>query len=84
LAQTGANIFGHNSLADGARELFKPSKDAESHVVSISKNWEALDLNVFESDVTIGVGLSILGGVNGPWAPQSRGCEAATQTFHDR
>jgi len=28
-------MFGHNSPADGARELFKPSNNAESLVVSI-------------------------------------------------
>jgi len=30
---------------DRARELFKPSKDAERFVVSIFKNWEVLDLS---------------------------------------
>ena len=33
----GANMFGHNSAGDRARELFKPSKDEESLVVTIKK-----------------------------------------------
>ena len=33
----------HNSPADWARELFKPSKDAASLLVGIFKNWKVLD-----------------------------------------
>jgi len=41
----------HNSPADCARELLKSSKDAESLVVSILKNWKDLYLSVFVGDV---------------------------------
>ena len=41
----GLFVFDNNSPAARARELFKPSQDAESLVVSIKKNLEILDLS---------------------------------------
>ena len=40
LANIGQNLFSHNSAAGWARDLFKPSKDAECLLDSILKNWE--------------------------------------------
>jgi len=38
LGHFGENITGYNSAADRRRELFKPSEDTESHVVSFKRN----------------------------------------------
>jgi len=42
----GKYMFGHTSPADRGRELFKPSKDCESSVVSIFKK---LGIFLFET-----------------------------------
>jgi len=44
-------LFSHNSVADGARELFKPSKDAENLVVAIFKNWKVSDFCLRWNDI---------------------------------
>jgi len=59
----GKSLFHHNSPGIRARELFKPSKDMESLVVSIFKKWEGLDVNFTVGDVMIRAGLGFLDGV---------------------
>jgi len=48
----------HNSPANRARELFKPSKAAVSLVISIFLKREILDLTLFVGDVLAGFALS--------------------------
>jgi len=55
-------IWASHSAADWARELFKPSKYAESLVISIFLNWEVLELHFFVGD-DLG---QVLGDVIGP------------------
>jgi len=50
----------HNSPADCARELFKPSKDAASLPVPIKKNWK-FGSRFFAGDGISGIGLSFFG-----------------------
>jgi len=54
-------IFGHNSPAAKAREMFKLSKHAENFIVSILKNLEVLDLSFFVGDVIIGGSMEFFG-----------------------
>jgi len=57
LAQDGANLFGHNSLVDWLRELFKRYQDVQRLVVSIFKKLGSFGFAFFVGDIIIGVGL---------------------------
>ena len=57
----GRHISGHNSPAARAREPFKPSKDPESLLDTILKNWKVLDLVFFVDNFIIWVGFRIFG-----------------------
>jgi len=59
LAKICAGLHHHTSPGDCARELFKPSKDSESLLDLLFKNWEVLDFCSFVSDVIFGVDLRI-------------------------
>ena len=60
-------MFGHNSPADRAREIFKTSEDVESLQVSICKKWEDWDWNFSWSDVRIGIDQGYFDDVIGAW-----------------
>ena len=51
---------GHNSPADWAREMFKPSKYPEIFWFRL-KTWEVLDMSFFVGDVILGIGLGFFG-----------------------
>ena len=51
--RTYSDRFSHNSPTDRARDLFKPSKDAESLLVSVKKFWMGcFRFELFWCDVT--------------------------------
>jgi len=54
-------LSSHNVSTERARELIKPSKDAESFLVLICKNWDVVDLIFFVGDVILGVSLGFFG-----------------------
>jgi len=51
------DYFSHNSPADRAGDVFKPSKDAERFLVSIEKGLGSLGFKFFSGYVKTGTGL---------------------------
>ena len=66
LANIGQNLFSHNSAADWARDLFKPSKDVECLLDSIFKNLRSFGFTFFVGDVIIEAGLEVFGWCHRP------------------
>ena len=65
-------VEGHNSPADWARELFKPSEDTENLVLLI-EIMGSLGFELFVSDVILGVGLGFFGLCHQALGPNSEG-----------
>jgi len=70
----------HNSPGDGARELFKPSKDAACLLVSFFLNWKVLDFIFCGRCHKWGRFKPFLAQVTWTWAPTATG-NFLTQVF---